>query len=170
MLRALYDSHNGDGIYQKRFDLNADGAIDLLDAQAIRVPYGTTCTDIEHPNAVSCAYSDARANTGARANAARRLGVPGDVRWRATSPQNYLSSRFDMVVGSNDADAVIDGQVLVSDPPLVLTYGTIEAGHGPDCGAPIGTTQNNHNIPVDFDPQGFQTNTRPQLAYICKTT
>lgn len=161
LLRARFGSNLGDATYQKRFDLNADNTIDILDVNAIRVPYDTVC-NFAAPTPSPGGGGEPNPTPG-----------PGDWAFLETfdgapaNPQAYLSSRFDIVVGSNDADGVMDGQVLVSDPPLVLDYGTIEAGHGPNCGAPIGTSQNNHNISVDFDPQGFQTNTRPQLTYQC---
>jgi hypothetical protein len=164
VLRNLFNSHTGDGVYQKRYDLNADGAIDLLDAQAIRVPYGTTCSGTTTPTPPP---SPPPAPTPAPSTPPGGWAFEETFDGAPASPQAYASSRFDMVVGGNDADAIVDGQTILSDPPLVETYGTIQGGHGSDCGAPIGTSANNHAISVDFDPQGFQTNTRPQLAYIC---
>ncbi len=57
---------------------------------------------------------------------------------------------------------------MISDEPFIVEYGTLEAGHGLDCGAPIGRgALNNHILTADFDLQGFQTNIRPNLVYSC---
>jgi hypothetical protein len=85
-----------------------------------------------------------------------------------TVPQPFSSPRWDVVVGNNDADGIVDGQV-VSHVDDSITYGTIEAGHTSMCGAPFAQPgdANNHNINVDSSLLGFQQNTRPQLAYVC---
>src|SRR5437868_14575013 len=82
-------------------------------------------------------------------------GAPG-------APQPFSSPRWQVIAGSNNLDGIMDGQTVDATPE-----GLIQAGHGPDCGAPIGTAHNNHVLAVDFDLLGFQKNTRPHLAYVC---
>jgi hypothetical protein len=78
-----------------------------------------------------------------------------------SSPQPFSSPRLQLVVGENNQDGIVDGQEDGGGS------GVIEAGHGPNCGPPVGTGANNHNLHVDFNLLGFQQNTRPHLAYIC---
>jgi hypothetical protein len=84
-------------------------------------------------------------------------GAPG-------APLNFSSARWDIVAGSNDLDAIVDGQTVEG----VAGGGIIEAGHGADCGAPIGRGElNNHILIPGSDPHTFQHNTRPKLSYVC---
>ena len=84
-----------------------------------------------------------------------------------TSPLPYKNvEKFDIVLTSNDTDGIIDGQLL--GPNDTSLFPPVEAGHGSDCGAPINRGDLNiHKITTNFDEYGFQSETRPQLAFVC---
>ena len=83
------------------------------------------------------------------------------------SPLPYKNvDKFDIVLTSNDTDGIIDGQLL--GPNDSSLFPPVEAGHGHDCGAPINRGDLNiHKITTNFDEYGFQSETRPQLVFIC---
>ncbi|MEX1254769.1 MAG: flexitail domain-containing putative surface protein [Dehalococcoidia bacterium] len=78
------------------------------------------------------------------------------------APQPFDSDRFDVTISSLNANPAMDGQTI--GPGGTITYPPIEAGHGSDCGAPPAL----HMVDVNWDFQGFQQETRPQLAFNCK--
>lgn len=88
-----------------------------------------------------------------------------------TVPTPFKSPRWDIVIDSNDIDGIMDGQT-VAEAVGYATPDAIELGHGPHCEPPYDPTNPNnpnniHTVPVDFDPLGFQQNTRPLLNFIC---
>jgi hypothetical protein len=88
-----------------------------------------------------------------------------------TAPTPFKSTRWDIVIDSNDIDGIMDGQT-VPEATGFATDDAIELGHGAHCEPPYNPANPNdpnniHTVPVDFNPLGFQQNTRPLLNFIC---
>jgi len=120
LLRAAYGSTSGDGVYDRRFDLTADGGIDIADIVELRAVYGSACEPATPPPPPPPAGAFLETFDGDPAGPQSFYDAPG---WDVS-----IQSRF-------DKDVVAD---------------MTNVQHGPNCGAPPATHVNNYYSGVVF--------------------